>query len=66
MNPEDVKRYTFRIVPVIRNNPFEQKSSYRFEMREDMERPVFVAPAEPENMDCTDALAVIATIKAKL
>ena len=62
MNPEDVKLYTFRIVPTVRRNPFEQKSFYRFEE--------YVEPGCPTipdaELDCTEAQAVIARIKAGL
>ena len=61
MNPEDVKRYTFRIVPTIRKNPFAMKTEYRYEQY--VEEGV---PEVPEQLDCSDALAVIANIKAKL
>lgn len=66
MNPEDVKRYTFQIVPTVRKNPFAQDSYYKYEKYIEEGRPVLPEVSEPENMDCSDALAVIASIKAKL
>lgn len=66
MNPEDVKRYTFNIVPTIRKNPFAQTNYYKHEQYIEEGRPVIPEVTEPENLDCTDALAVIAGIKAKL
>ena len=62
MNPEDVKRYTFRLVPTIRKNPFSQDNYYKFS--EYVEEGLPVLP-ETE-MDCTEAQSVIAMIKAKL
>jgi len=64
MNPEDVRRYTFRIVPTIRKNLFAQSDYYKHEQYAEEGLPTGVNTEE--KMDCSDALAVIANIKAKL
>lgn len=68
MNPNDFKHFnmSFRIVPTIGKNPFAQADAYKHTQHIEAGRPIFPEPAEPENMDCSDALAVIASIKAGL
>jgi hypothetical protein len=62
MNPEDVKRYTFRIVPTIRKNPFAQQNSYRYTDYVEEGRPTGLP--EPE-IDVTEARALLAQFTLK-
>lgn len=64
MNPEDVKRYTFRIVPTIRKNLFAQPSYYKFDQYVEEGLPTGIDTNE--KLDCSEALEVITNIKAKL
>lgn len=66
MNPEDVKRYTFRIVPTIGKNQWAIQTMYKHNEYIEQGRPVMPEAEEPAEFDCSDALAVIASIKAKL
>ena len=66
MNPEDIKRYTFRIVPTIGKNPWAIQTVYKHNEYIEQGRPVMPEAEEPAEFDCSDALAVIASIKAKL
>lgn len=61
MNPEDVKRYTFRIVPTIRKNPFAQDSYYKYEQYIEEGR---VELPEPE-IDVTEARDLLAQFTLK-
>ena len=62
MNPEDVKRYTFRIVPTIRKNPFAQADAYKHKEYIEEGRPTGLP--EPE-MDVTEAKNLIAQFTLK-
>jgi hypothetical protein len=62
MNPEDVKRYTFRIVPTIRKNPFAQHDSYKYTDYAEEGRPTGLP--EPE-IDVTEAQALLAQFMLK-
>lgn len=62
MNPEDVKRYTFRIVPTVRKNPFAQSNSYRYEQYVEEGRPTGLP--EPE-IDVTEARDLLAQFTLK-
>lgn len=66
MNPEDVNRYTFTIVPTIGKNPWAVQTAYKHKQYIEQGRPVMPEPTEPDIVDCSDALAVIASIKANL
>jgi ABC-type ATPase with predicted acetyltransferase domain len=62
MNPEDVKRFTFTIVPTIRKNPFAQNSYYKFAQYEEEGRPTGLP--EPE-IDVTEAKNLLAQFTLK-
>ena len=62
MNPEDVKRYTFRIVPTIRKNPFAQQNPYKYTEYTEEGRPTGLP--EPE-IDVTEARALLAQFTLK-
>ena len=61
MNPEDVKRYTFRIVPTIRKNPFAQSNSYRYEQYVEEGRVELPGP----ELDVTEARDLLAQFTLK-
>ena len=54
------------LIPTISKNPYQQNRYYRFAQYIEPGRPTVPEPAEPENMDCSLALSVIANIKAGL
>ena len=68
MNPDAFNHLnmSYTIVPTIRKNPFAIKSDYKFTQYVEEGRPVLPEVSEPEIVDCSDALSVIASIKAKL
>lgn len=63
MNPEDVKRYTFNIVPTIRSGKYIIKDTYRYAHYVEEGLPVI---PEPEITNFAEANALIASIKAQL
>ncbi len=66
MNKEYFNFGSWRIVPTIGKNPFAQPSNYKFTEYVEPGLPTMPEPVEPAEFDCSDALAVIANIKAKL
>lgn len=69
MNPDSFKNInmSYTIVPTVRNGKYIVKdNNYKFAQYIEEGRPTLPETTEPENMDCSDALAVIAGIKSKL
>lgn len=66
MNKDYFNLGTFRIVPTIGKNPWATQTAYKHSEYVEQGLPTMPEAEEPAEFDCSDALAVIANIKAKL